>query len=135
MFEEAMEVIVRAFEHETFSYHGAHFDFPPPGIPDRGGTVQELTLVPRPLYPYEIWQPVTSPPTLEYVPRAGWGGVFWLKHRDFIARDWESFGDKFEAAHGRALAPGEKRMLVLNVRIGDTYEAALAWGTSSSRTQ
>jgi alkanesulfonate monooxygenase SsuD/methylene tetrahydromethanopterin reductase-like flavin-dependent oxidoreductase (luciferase family) len=126
MFDEAMDVIVQAFENETFSFHGKHFDFPPPGIPDRGGTVQDLTLVPRPLYPYEIWQAVTSPPTLDYVPRKGWGGVFWLKHRDFIARDWEAFATTYESEHGRTLAPGEKRMLVLNVRIGDTYEQALA---------
>ena len=126
MFDEAMDVIVAAFENETFSFHGDHYDFPPAGIPDRGGTVQELTLVPRPLYPYEIWQAVTSPPTLQYVPRKGWGGVFWLKHRDVMARDWDAFATNYEAAHGRALEPGEKRMLVLNVRIGDTYEEAMA---------
>ena len=49
-------------------YQGELFQIPVPGIPDRGSTVQTLTLVPRPLYPYEIWQAVTSPPTLEYVP-------------------------------------------------------------------
>ena len=63
MMDEAMEVILRAFENETFSYHGSYFDLPPPGIPDRGGQVEELTLVPRPLYPYDIWQAITSPPT------------------------------------------------------------------------
>ena len=67
-----------------------------------------------------------KPPTLDYVPRKGWGGVFWLKHRDFIARDWDGFAERFEAAHGRTLAPGERRMLVLNVRIGDTHESAIA---------
>jgi alkanesulfonate monooxygenase SsuD/methylene tetrahydromethanopterin reductase-like flavin-dependent oxidoreductase (luciferase family) len=126
MFDEAMEVIRLAFENETFSFHGRHFDFPPAGIPDRGGTVQELTLVPRPLYPYEIWQAVTSPPTLEAVPRHGWGGVFWLKHHRRIQDDWERFGELHAEHHGVELAPGEKRMLVLNVRIGDTHEAALA---------
>jgi alkanesulfonate monooxygenase SsuD/methylene tetrahydromethanopterin reductase-like flavin-dependent oxidoreductase (luciferase family) len=126
VFDEAMDVIVRAFDNETFSFHGTHFDLPPAGIPDRGGTVQELTLVPRPLYPYEIWQAITSPPTLDYVPRKGWGGVFWLQHHDFIARHWEGFAERYEAAQGHALDPGEKRMLVLNVRIDDTYEDALA---------
>ena len=50
-FDEAMEIIQLALNEESFSYHGEIYDFPPPGIPDRGGTVQELTLVPRPLYP------------------------------------------------------------------------------------
>jgi alkanesulfonate monooxygenase SsuD/methylene tetrahydromethanopterin reductase-like flavin-dependent oxidoreductase (luciferase family) len=125
VFDEAMDVIRLALDNETFAFDGTHFVYPPPGIPDRGGTVQHLTLVPRPLYPYEIWQAVTSPPTLDYVPRKGWGGVFWLKHHDRIAQDWERFAEIYAVAHGSPLAAGEKRMLVLNVRIEDTHE--LAW--------
>jgi alkanesulfonate monooxygenase SsuD/methylene tetrahydromethanopterin reductase-like flavin-dependent oxidoreductase (luciferase family) len=128
MFQEAMDVIRLAFENEEFAFHGRHYDFPPAGIPDRGGTVQKLTLVPRPLCPYEIWQAVTSPPTLDAVPRQGWGGVFWLKHRDRIARDWDRFAEIHADAHRTELAPGEKRMLVLNVRVEDTHEAA--WRTA-----
>ena len=48
VFEEAMDVIRLALANERFSYHGTHYEFPLPGIPDRGSTVQELTLVPRP---------------------------------------------------------------------------------------
>ena len=53
-----MDIIQLALNEELFSYHGEVYDFPPPGIPDRGGTVQELTLIPRPLYPYETWQAI-----------------------------------------------------------------------------
>ncbi len=126
MFDEAMDVILLAYDKEQFSYHGRHFDFPPAGIPDRGGTVQELTLVPRPLYPYEIWQGVTSPPTLEAVPRRGFGGVMWLQHHSFIRQRWERFAELWEAAHGTPLEAGAKRNLVLNVRIADSYEEAVA---------
>lgn len=59
VFEESMEIIKLALGRERFAYHGKHFDLPPAGIPDRGGTVQTLTLVPRPNYPYEIWQAIT----------------------------------------------------------------------------
>jgi len=124
MFQEGMEVVLAALEHERFSYHGRHYDLPPPGIPDRGGFVESLTLVPRPLYPYEIWQAVTSPPTLEFVPAQGWGGVFWLKHHEFTRRFWERFAEIYATTHGSELAPGEKRMLVVNVVIGDSHEEA-----------
>ncbi len=124
IFDETMDVIMAAFENETFSHHGRHFRYPPAGIPDRGGTVQTLTLVPRPLYPFDTWQAITSPPTLEYVPKRGWGGVFWLKHHHFTALWWEKFAELYENAQGTALEPGEKRMLVLNVRVGDTHEKA-----------
>lgn len=123
---ESLDVLARALDQDTFSYHGEHFQLPPPGIPDRGADVSELTLVPRPVFPYETWQAVTSPPTLREVPRRGLGGVFWLKERSRLRRDWEEFAALFEASHGRALAPGEKRMLVLNVAVGDTREEAMA---------
>ena len=124
LFDESMSVIMAAFENENFSFHGRHFQFPPPGIPDRGGTVQTLTLVPRPRYPFDIWQAITSPPTLEYVPKRGWGGVFWLKHYGYTVQWWNRFAELYEKERGEALAPGQKRMLVLNVRVEDTHGKA-----------
>lgn len=124
-FDEAMQVIRLALDNETFSFHGEVYDFPPPGIPDRGGYVTELTLVPRPLYPYEIWQAITSPPTLEQVPRWGWGGVFWNNHHSFVKMRWERFAEIYAETHGRELARGERRQLVLCVRVEDTHEQAV----------
>jgi alkanesulfonate monooxygenase SsuD/methylene tetrahydromethanopterin reductase-like flavin-dependent oxidoreductase (luciferase family) len=128
VFEESMEIIRRAFADETFSFHGKHFQIPVPGIPDRGHTVQSLTMLPRPIYPYEIWQAVTSPPTLNYVPVVDHGAVFWNQHYSFIKRFWDAYGETWSATHGRTLAPHEKRMLVVAVRIEDTHEKA--WETA-----
>ena len=125
-FDEAMDVIQLALTEERFAYHGEVYDLPPPGIPDRGGTVQELTLVPRPLHPFETWQAITSPPTLEQVPRRGWGGVFWNNHPTFTKRNWDRFAEVFEEVHGRTLEPGEKRTLVRCVCVADTREEAMA---------
>jgi alkanesulfonate monooxygenase SsuD/methylene tetrahydromethanopterin reductase-like flavin-dependent oxidoreductase (luciferase family) len=124
MMDEAMDVILAAYENETFSHHGTYYDFPPPGIPDRGGQVEQLTLVPRPLYPYEVWQPITSPPTLEHVPARGFGGVFWLLHHEFVRQRWQRYAEIYESTHHTTLAPGDKRQLVLNIRVDDTHEQA-----------
>jgi alkanesulfonate monooxygenase SsuD/methylene tetrahydromethanopterin reductase-like flavin-dependent oxidoreductase (luciferase family) len=124
VFEESMEIIRRSLDNESFSFHGKHFDIPVPGIPDRGSTVQSLTLIPRPSYPYEIWQAVTSPPTLDYVPVVGHGAVFWNQHYSFIKRFWDKYAETYERTHGAALAPHEKRMLVVATRVEDTYEKA-----------
>ena len=129
VFEESMEIIRLALDNERFSFQGRHFQVPVPGIPDRGSTVQELTLIPQPLYPYEIWQAVTSPPTLDYVPVVGHGAVFWNQHHSFIKRFWDTYGEKYEASHGVTLAPHDKRMLVVAVRIEDSYEEAVASAT------
>ncbi|MFV2038817.1 MAG: LLM class flavin-dependent oxidoreductase [Acidimicrobiales bacterium] len=124
-FDEAMQVMRMALDQETFSFHGEIYDFPPPGIADRGGFVEDLTLVPRPLHPYETWQAITSPPTLKQVPRWGWGGVFWNNHHSFVKTRWEQFAETYSDAHGRELERGEHRALALCVRVQDTHEAAI----------
>jgi alkanesulfonate monooxygenase SsuD/methylene tetrahydromethanopterin reductase-like flavin-dependent oxidoreductase (luciferase family) len=124
--DEALEVIKLAFENETFSYKGKYFELPPAGIPDRGGFVETLTLIPRPKYPYEIWQAITSPPTLEHAPVLSHGGVFWNQNHKFIKRFFDRYAEVWAESHdGVELGPGEKRLLVLNVRVEDTYEEAL----------
>ena len=125
-FDEAMSVIHMALDQDTFAFHGNHFDFPPAGIPDRGGFVEELTLVPRPLYPYETWQAITSPPSLVQVPKSGWGGVFWNNHHSFIKARWEQFAETWAVAHDRELERGEHRQLVLCTRVEDTHEQAVS---------
>ena len=107
-FAEAVEVMRLALDHDSFSFHGEVFDFPPPGIPDRGGFVETLSLLPRPLYPYEMWQAITSPPTLETVPRSGWGGVFWLKHHTFVKQFWDRFAEIYEAGARPGVGAGRE---------------------------
>jgi alkanesulfonate monooxygenase SsuD/methylene tetrahydromethanopterin reductase-like flavin-dependent oxidoreductase (luciferase family) len=128
VFEESMEIIRRALTSERFSYSGKHFQIPIPGIPDRGDTVHDLSLLPRPIHPFEIWQAVTSPPTLDYVPVVDHGAVFWNQHHAFIKRFWDSYGEKWEQAHGGTLPTPAKRMLVVSVRVEDTHEEA--WRTA-----
>ena len=128
VFEESMAIVRAALGQERFSFSGKHFQIPIPGIPDRGDTVRDLTLLPRPLFPYEIWQAVTSPPTLDYVPVVDHGGVFWNQHYSFIKRFWDTYGERWERAHDSVLPTHEKRMLVVSVRIEDTHERA--WQTA-----
>lgn len=124
--EESLDLLLAALDRERFTHRGRHFQAPPAGIPDRGGEVQDLTLVPRPLHPYRVWQAVTSPASLVAVPGRGFGGVFWLVHRDVLRERWHQFAANHLAAHGRVLAPGENRTVVINTRIGDTHAAAVA---------
>ena len=57
-FEEAVEIIFKAFNNESFSNQGKYYTLPPE-VPYRGYTLKELTLVPRPTkLPVECWQPI-----------------------------------------------------------------------------
>ena len=125
VFEEGMEVIRLAFSKERFSYTGKHFALPPAGIPDRGATVTDLTLVPRPLREIEIYQPITSPDTMAYAPAHGHKGVYWQAPPAAIKRRWDDYAE-VAASLGRPVAPGEDRALVLNVHVGPTREKAFA---------
>lgn len=130
IFEEAMEVIRLAWGQERFSYAGKHFLFPPAGIPDRGSTVQDLTLVPKPrLYPQlpDIYQPVTSPATIEYAAGVGHVGIVTGGPLERAASVWDEFGAKAAAA-GRELGPGEGRAYHVNIHVGPTTESAIETG-------
>ncbi|MCC6438101.1 MAG: LLM class flavin-dependent oxidoreductase [Acidimicrobiales bacterium] len=127
LFEEAMEVIKAAWWNETFSYTGKHFVFPPPGIPDRGATVRDLTLIPKPIAPIDIWQAVTSPETLEYAPRVRHHAVIPAGNPAVVAPRWERFGE-LAGEHGWELAAGEARCLAINCHLGDSRESALRSG-------
>jgi alkanesulfonate monooxygenase SsuD/methylene tetrahydromethanopterin reductase-like flavin-dependent oxidoreductase (luciferase family) len=124
-FEEAMEVIKLAWTQERFSYHGRHLRFPPEGVPDRGRGVEDLTLIPRPTRPIEVYQPVGSPRTMTYVAAQGHVGLFALAGPEAMRRSWERFAEEAEAA-GRPLAPGEGRCMQLMVHVGATTQQAVA---------
>jgi len=123
-YDEAIDVVTMALNNERFSYEGKFYTFPQAGIPDRGGFAEQLTLTPRPLHPYEVWQTITSPPTLEAVPKRGFGGVWWNLHPDFLREQWIRFGEVWEQAHAEPLAAGDKRMLVIQIRVEDTHKQA-----------
>ena len=60
LFEEQVEVILKAFNNRSFSHHGENYVIPPPAQ-YRGYELKEITLVPRPrTLPVECWQPIVS---------------------------------------------------------------------------
>lgn len=126
-FEESMEVIKAAWTNERFSYRGMQFVFPPDEIPDRGKYVDDLTLIPRPTRNVDVYQPVTSPETIEYVPRAGHKAVYWLQNADSQKDKWDRFA-AIRDEMGQPVAPGDDRCLVLNIHVGKTREAAMRRG-------
>ncbi len=73
LFEEQVDVVMKAFHSEKFSHRGRHYTLPP-AVPYRGYELRDLTLVPRPLrQPVECWQPVVS--------ASARGLDFMMKHR------------------------------------------------------
>jgi alkanesulfonate monooxygenase SsuD/methylene tetrahydromethanopterin reductase-like flavin-dependent oxidoreductase (luciferase family) len=105
-FEEQMEIILKCFNEESFSHQGKHFTIPAP-VPYRGYDLKEITVVPRPIHrPVEIWQPIVSGRTLEYVAKMGFKGVVGLTGEKLAEQLFQQFRDA-AARHGRHLELGQ----------------------------
>jgi alkanesulfonate monooxygenase SsuD/methylene tetrahydromethanopterin reductase-like flavin-dependent oxidoreductase (luciferase family) len=126
LFEEQVEIILKAFHQESFSHQGKHYTIPP-DVPYRGYRLREITLVPRPLrQPVEVWQPIVSGSArgLEFMARHGIKGVVSATAEEFVER-W--FRDYQAAAlrHGRELALGEDLIFGFRMSIDATVERAI----------
>ena len=126
LFEEQVEVILKALREESFSHRGKHYTIPP-DVPYRGYQLKEITLVPRPLrQPVEVWQPIVSGSArgLEFMARNGIKGVISGTAEELVQR-W--ILDYREAAgrHGRQLQLGEDLILGFRTFLDDTTERAI----------
>ena len=127
LFEEQVEIIVKAFREESFAHHGKHYTLPP-DVPYRGYRLQEITLVPRPVHqPVEIWQPIVSGSarSLDFMARHGIKGVISATAESVVSR-WMSDYQEAARRHGRSLQLGEDLILGFRMCLDDTVEGAVA---------
>jgi len=127
LFEEQVDIIFKAFNHESFSHRGKYYTLPPE-VPYRGYQLKELTLVPRPVNrPVDCWQPVVSasPRGLDFMIKhdikgAVGGGAATLQQGPITAyRD-------AAARAGKDLKLGENLMLGIFFHLADNREKAVA---------
>ena len=127
LFEEQVEVMWKAFNEPAFSHHGKHYEIPP-RVPYRGYELEEITLVPRPKYPVEWWQPVVSASErgLNFMAKYGikgmiGGGAAPGGASDVVVHKWQ----EVQAEHGRELELGGDLIISFSVYIADTPEQAI----------
>jgi alkanesulfonate monooxygenase SsuD/methylene tetrahydromethanopterin reductase-like flavin-dependent oxidoreductase (luciferase family) len=125
VFEEQVAIFKAATNQEQFSFHGKHYDFPPEGLDFRDEPITSLPLVPRPAStPVRIYQAVSSEDTLHYAARERHVAVLWQLPRERLAQTLRRYAELVKHYHGVDLRPGEDRMLVVNMHVADTTEAA-----------
>jgi alkanesulfonate monooxygenase SsuD/methylene tetrahydromethanopterin reductase-like flavin-dependent oxidoreductase (luciferase family) len=126
IFEEQIAIFKLATGNEDFCFDGTHYQLPPADLEFRGDPVTRLPLVPRPVEtPVRVYQAVRSEDTLRYAAEQRHVAVFWQTPRDRLTRIWQRYAELVDELHGVRLRPGEDRMLVVNVHIGDSLEAAM----------
>ena len=123
-FQEQMEVLLKAFNQESFSHKGKYFTIPPE-VEYRGYDLQEVTLVPRPArLPVEMWQPIVSGRTIDFIAQNGINGVVGLTGESLVGGIFEQYRDA-NAKYGRELQLGENLALEFGFYIADTQQEAM----------
>jgi alkanesulfonate monooxygenase SsuD/methylene tetrahydromethanopterin reductase-like flavin-dependent oxidoreductase (luciferase family) len=124
LMEESIELLVKAFHSESFSHHGRFYNVPPP-VHYRGKVMKEITLVPRPIYNTEIWQPMSSavPRGIEAQAKYGIKGILPTIEVDGDDPKVVMYR-QFAAKHGRELAVGEDLGVYLYCHLGASRQAA-----------
>ena len=124
LFEEQVEIILKAFNEDSFSHHGKHYDIPP-DVPYRGYQLKDITLVPRPIHlPVEIWQPMTSGRSIDFIARKGIKGMTALSGEKVVDGFFNTYRDIAQEA-GRTLTLGQDMALGFGFYIADTQEEAI----------
>ena len=127
IFEEQVEIIMKAFNEESFSHQGKHYTLPPE-VPYRGYTLKEITLVPRPrTLPVETYQPMVSASqrAMDFMAKHGikgivGGGAATGGASDSVVKQWQ----ETLAKHGRETEFGGDLIVGVSTFIDDTEEKA-----------
>jgi len=132
MFEEQVEIIMKAFNEESFSYKGKFYDLPPE-VPYRGYTLKEITLVPRPrTLPVETYQPIVSASqrAMDFMAKHGikgiiGGGAAAGGAQDQVITQWRDT----LAMHGRDTELGTDLIIGYSIQIAETEDQAIKEAT------
>ena len=128
LFEEQTEIIMKAFNEESFSFKGKYYTLPPE-VPYRGYTLKEITLVPRPrTLPVETWQPIVSAGqrAMDFMAKHGikgiiGGGAAAGGAQDQVITQWRDT----LAKHGRETELGTDLCIGYSTHIAETEEKAI----------
>ena len=128
LFEEQVEVILKAFNQRSFSHHGKHYDIPP-RVPYRGYELEEITLVPRPSN--LRWRPgnpssAQAPRGIDFMAKHGMkgiigGGAAVPGAAGEVVAAWR----EAQARYGRETEMGADLIVGLSIHIADTKEKAI----------
>ena len=128
LFEEQVEIVLKALNQRSFSHHGKYYDLPPK-VPYRGYELEELTLVPRPRsQTVECWQPIqgATPRALDFMAKHGIKGVIGggVAEGGAMSRVVEGYRDA-QARAGRETKLGQDLSIGFHFFLADSQQKAM----------
>jgi alkanesulfonate monooxygenase SsuD/methylene tetrahydromethanopterin reductase-like flavin-dependent oxidoreductase (luciferase family) len=140
LYEETVEILIKAWSGEFFDHSGEFYTFPAPGVswnhplspstPDytTDGVISKMVVTPAPYQrPHPpLWQVIDSPRSITSAARQGIQGLFWLPPVSALKDRFELYRSAATEGTGREHALGEGIGLVRDVYVADSAEQARA---------
>jgi alkanesulfonate monooxygenase SsuD/methylene tetrahydromethanopterin reductase-like flavin-dependent oxidoreductase (luciferase family) len=140
LFDETVEILLKAWGDGFFDHHGRFYEFPVSGVAwdhplspatadfTADGKITKMSVIPKPVQrPHPpLWQVIDSPRSIQTAAQQGIQGIFWLPPVSALKSRFELYRDTASEASGREYALGEGIALVRDVYVADTMEQARA---------
>jgi alkanesulfonate monooxygenase SsuD/methylene tetrahydromethanopterin reductase-like flavin-dependent oxidoreductase (luciferase family) len=140
LFDETVEILLKAWGDGFFDHHGRFYEFPVSGVAwdhplspatadfTTDGKITKMSVIPKPVQrPHPpLWQVIDSPRSIQTAAQQGIQGIFWLPPVSALKSRFELYRDTASEASGREYALGEGIALVRDVYVADTMEQARA---------
>jgi alkanesulfonate monooxygenase SsuD/methylene tetrahydromethanopterin reductase-like flavin-dependent oxidoreductase (luciferase family) len=124
IFEEGVQLMLRAFNEESFSFHGKYFTCPP-AVDYRGYQMRELTLVPRPIHlPVPIYMPIASGRTIDMMAKYDLKAMVVLNGEKILDDVIRAYHDAC-ARYGRQKQLGQDMVWGAGLYLAKDQEAAI----------
>jgi alkanesulfonate monooxygenase SsuD/methylene tetrahydromethanopterin reductase-like flavin-dependent oxidoreductase (luciferase family) len=124
IFEEGVQLMLKAFNEESFSFHGKYFTCPP-AVDYRGYQMRELTLVPRPIHlPVPIYMPIASGRTIDMMAKYDLKAMVVLNGEKILDDVIRAYHDAC-ARYGRQKQLGQDMVWGAGLYLAKDQEAAI----------
>ncbi|MSO99682.1 MAG: LLM class flavin-dependent oxidoreductase [Acetobacteraceae bacterium] len=124
VFEEGVQLLLKAFNEDSFSFKGKHFTCPPE-VDYRGYKLKEITLVPRPINrPVPIYMPIASGRTIDMMAKYDLKAMVVLNGEKILDDVVRAYHEAC-AAHGRDKQLGQDMIWGAGIYLAKDQEEAI----------
>lgn len=141
LFQESLEIILKAWTNEAFTHKGEFYQFPVPGwketnrffqpldprYHDADGEYKAMYVHPRPYQPGHppVWLMSNAPPTFKLAGEKGWGVISMSSAPKRTLACWEPYREALSIREGRPVQLGEGVGVCTAFYVGETMQEAI----------
>ena len=140
LFQESLDIVVKAWEHKVFKYKGEFYEFPVPGWKETNryfwpldanyhnadGEYKAMYIHPRPVQTPSIpvWLMSNSPETFKHAASNGWGVISMASTPKRTLACWEPYREGISKIKGFEVEIGEGVGVCFSFYVGQTQKEA-----------